>query len=432
MSLIKESILSFIGLVISNISYVIIGVLVASALGPTGKGAWTIVTLLVNYIALISTLGLDAANIYYLGQGKKTRDQIFSMIFYAWLGISLLSIGVTVPILLMWGEPLLTKGQFDNNLVIGAALIAPLFLGFRLLTTYLQGCLKIAKYNFLIMFQLCIQIIGLCLSLFMLHSGIWGIFVAYLFSLLAANFVAMAFIRLEGIHISFKEGITIAPQMFRYGIKGYFGNMIQFLNYKIDILLVNLMLGVSATGIYSVAVNLSSLCWFFSYALSISLFPRVSSGLKDSKKLIQKSARVCISLTILAGLILALVAKHLIRFLYGVNFEAAMGAMYLLLPGVVIFVYGRIVANYFLGKGRPLINSAISLISLILNIPLNFLWIPKFGIKGAAMATSISYLIISILSYIMFKYYPSDIQSFNIWGLLFFRIKKQQNMLEIH
>lgn len=48
----------------------------------------------------------------------------------------------------------------------------------------------------------------------------------------------------------------------------------------------------------------------------------------------------------------------------------------------------RILANDLYGRGKPELNIYVSLVSVMLNIILNILWIPKFGIAGAASATS--------------------------------------------
>jgi O-antigen/teichoic acid export membrane protein len=43
------------------------------------------------------------------------------------------------------------------------------------------------------------------------------------------------------------------------------------------------------------------------------------------------------------------------------------------------------------GRGKPELNIYVSFVSLVLNVVLNIIWIPRYGIIGAAYATSISY-----------------------------------------
>ncbi|MDZ7330970.1 MAG: oligosaccharide flippase family protein [candidate division KSB1 bacterium] len=423
MSLFRESTVSFVSLIIANICYLVIGVMIARALGPEGKGAWAIILMIIDYLALLSNLGLDAASVYYLGQGNHSRGQILSVIIYATIGLGLIALFIFTPIIWLWGDAIFAKGEFDAGLSIGAVLIVPLVLGLRLISSYFQGCLKIVKYNLLILIQLFFQIISLYLCLVILKWQIWGIFISYVASLLIAIGMGVIFLFVEGIGIEFHNSLALAKKMLHYGFKGYIGNLIQFVNYKVDLFLVNLLLGLSATGIYSIAVNLASLCWFVSYAMATSLFPRASASGKSSAELINRSASICLLLTGVSAGMLALICKPAIRLLYGEQFLLAAKAIYVLLPGVVIFVYTRILATYFSGNGRPLINSAISLASLAVSIPLNLILIPRLGLPGAALAITLAYIVSSGLSYLLFKFYPID-HSFEVLFHKIFRLKK--------
>jgi len=423
MSLLRESTVSFFSLIIANICYLVIGVLIARNLGPEGKGAWAIILLIIDYLALISNLGLDSASVYYLGQGSHSKCQILSIIIYATIGLGLISLFIFLPVMLAWGDVIITMGQFDLGLTIGAVLLVPMVLGLRLISSYFQGCLKIVTYNLLILIQLFFQIIGMYVCLQVLHWNVWGIFISYLASLLVAIAMGVIFVLAEGIRIMFDRNLALAKKMLRYGFKGYIGNLIQFVNYKIDLFLVNLLLGLSATGIYSIAVNLAGLCWFISYAVATSLFPRASASGKSSASLITRSALICLLLTAASAGMLALVCKPVISLLYGNEFLPAATAIYFLLPGVVIFVYTRILATYFSGNGRPLINSAISLASLAVSIPLNLFLIPRLGLPGAALAITFAYTVSSVLSYVLFKYYPLD-QGFVFLLKRVFRFKR--------
>ena len=62
-----------------------------------------------------------------------------------------------------------------------------------------------------------------------------------------------------------------------------------------------------------------------------------------------------------------------------------------LIPGVVLLSYARILSHFFAGIGRPEINTYVASFTTLLNISLNIYLVPKFGVKGAAIATSITY-----------------------------------------
>ena len=75
----------------------------------------------------------------------------------------------------------------------------------------------------------------------------------------------------------------------------------------------------------------------------------------------------------------------------------------ILLPGIVIFSMDMIVSNYFLGEGKQLYNSIGAGLMCVLNLVLNLILIPKWGINGAAFVSSITYIFGTIYSFIVFK-----------------------------
>ncbi len=65
--------------------------------------------------------------------------------------------------------------------------------------------------------------------------------------------------------------------------------------------------------------------------------------------------------------------------------------IYFLLPGILLFSPVRVLSTYFMGTGKPAVNTFVNSVTLIVNIALNLLVIPRMGVKGAAMASAISY-----------------------------------------
>ena len=60
-------------------------------------------------------------------------------------------------------------------------------------------------------------------------------------------------------------------------------------------------------------------------------------------------------------------------------------------PRIVLFSAARVLNNDIAARGRPLVNSAIAAASVVCNIALNVVLIPRYGINGAAWASTASY-----------------------------------------
>ena len=95
---------------------------------------------------------------------------------------------------------------------------------------------------------------------------------------------------------------------------------------------------------------------------------------------------------------MALLGPLLIRIIYTDAFMDAYLPMLALLPGVVLLGSTRVLTNDIAGRGYPQYNSISSAVALILTVALDFLLIPRFGIMGAALASTASYTMTALIA----------------------------------
>jgi len=113
-------------------------------------------------------------------------------------------------------------------------------------------------------------------------------------------------------------------------------------------------------------------------------------------------ARHVFGFNLLIGFILFLIAEVIIAILYGSEYYESAIALHFLIPGVVLTGMSRVLANDIAGRGKPEINTVHSAIALTFNIILNLLLIPQMGVRGAALASTISYASIAIMKVLAF------------------------------
>jgi O-antigen/teichoic acid export membrane protein len=106
--------------------------------------------------------------------------------------------------------------------------------------------------------------------------------------------------------------------------------------------------------------------------------------------------RTTLALTALGGMALAVVGRTLIVLIYGEAFATAYGPLLALLPGVVLLGGAKVLTNEIAGRGHPHYNSVASALGLGLTIVLDLLLIPRFGVLGAAIASSLAYAAIFV------------------------------------
>jgi O-antigen/teichoic acid export membrane protein len=88
------------------------------------------------------------------------------------------------------------------------------------------------------------------------------------------------------------------------------------------------------------------------------------------------------------------VAGPAVELLYSSRFSASAAVVRILVPGIVLFSAARVLGNDLAARGRPLVNSGIAGASVACNIALNLVLIPRYGINGAAWASTASYSVL--------------------------------------
>ena len=83
--------------------------------------------------------------------------------------------------------------------------------------------------------------------------------------------------------------------------------------------------------------------------------------------------------------------------MYGVEFLNSVEVLRWLMPGVLLLTIFKVLNMDLAGKGKPWVSMKAMIPSLLLNIGLNFILIPSYGANGAALSSTISYTVASLL-----------------------------------
>lgn len=386
---------SFITLV-SRVALFLVGlassVTIARVLGPEGRGIVALLTTIGALMSVVGNLGISASNVYF-GAGRPELGRNL-----AWMslvvgcavgGILMLVMGV-LPYLM----PGLTRGV-DPRLLLLYGVNIPLGLMAAHLTGLLWGMHRVVAANLLGALAAVATLLGYLLLLVPAKTVTVAIIAQ-----LAGQFVALAGLvwyvhrqvnlRLSGLRIQW----PVLWDSIAYGLKAQAGNVLQFLNYRLDMLLVNLFLGPTDLGYYAVAVSMTEVIWMPTNSLALVIFPKVSAKqVTDRAQVdIAAAARLGLLLSALLGGTLALAAPLLIRLLFGEAFLPALQALYWLLAGTIIFCLANVLASFTAGKGYPQYGTIAAAVSLPVTIGLDLLLIPRFGIAGAALASTLAYV----------------------------------------
>jgi|SRR3989344_2637990 len=179
------------------------------------------------------------------------------------------------------------------------------------------------------------------------------------------------------------------------------------MNLRIDQIMIGQMINSDALGVYSVAVTLSESWYFIPMIITGSIFP-VMITLRDlDKKLyfkkLQRVYDIFTWFSIGIAIVITFLSNSVISLLYGPNYMGASTVLSIQIWAGVFVFFGVVSARYFVIENLTKISLYRPLIGMGINIILNFILIPKYGIIGASISTLISYFFASCLSNIFFK-----------------------------
>ncbi len=391
--------------IMAGILQLISAVIVARSLGPDGNGQYAVALLLPGMLATFLNLGISPATVYYLGAGKVDTFTAFRTIIRLGSIIALTGLMLGAVCILYFGERWFPNVPY-YVLWITLALF-PFVLFQTFLSSIFQGLQNFKVFNLLLLAPPAIFLILL------LTMAIFSVVrLEYvLFACLVSNIIMVCtslFTIREEIDLNTGSIIqsNYSKQVISYGLRAHLSNILAFVNYKADIFLINLILNPAAAGIYVVAVQIVERLWLVSQSVSTVILPRLSELSSDEesrKQLTPFMCRMVLAVTLVLALLLGSLAYPLVVTFFGGAYAEAIKALLLLLPGIIAGSGARVLANDIAARGRPELNMYFSAIVVAVNVIGNILLIPKFNLSGAAIATTIAYIVNFILRLIVYR-----------------------------
>jgi O-antigen/teichoic acid export membrane protein len=198
--------------------------------------------------------------------------------------------------------------------------------------------------------------------------------------------VTRSFFTLSKFSFRFK----IAGILFSYGIWVQLANFAQTLNYRIALILLDFYWGKKVVGYFSAGLQLAEAIWIIAKSLATVQYTKIANNKSrdyaiDLTLLLSKASFV---VSFLAGAVLVLLPEKTLSFYLGKDFTNINNIILYLMPGILFFSISLIYSHYFSGRGKFMLNTVGSIISLAIIIAGGFLVIPTYGAQGAALVNS--------------------------------------------
>ena len=268
----------------------------------------------------------------------------------------------------------------------------------------LLGREKIVAHNLITAFQVVVNI-SVLLVLFVyagkidIQSYVWSLYAASITGFVLSMISALPLMRYNP-----GKGTNPMKEIFRLGFWNQLAALAQFLSYRISFYFLEQHYGEKAVGVYANGCSLAEAIWLVGNSISLIQFARLVNN--DDKQyaieISRKLTRVNVAITLAALIPLVLIPSEFYSWLFGKDFTGVQEVIWTLAPGVLAFGFTLICSHYFAGMGMYHINPIASTLGLIAAVIGCLLLVPKMGIIGAGIASSISYIVTTLFVVIVF------------------------------
>lgn len=375
---------------------VAVGIYVARYLGPASFGVYSLVQALVALFVTISKLGLDGVLVRDLLLEKRSERQAdlrrtsFTVVALS----STVSWGALVAFLHFWGP--------SGDHVFGMLLAS---------STVLLQCFTVHDWVFQSREKMAIM--SICRSIALVSAALLRIGAVHL-NLSLDYFLFFFF--LEQLIVSLLY--VVASRVVTLGLQGgrfsgsdakallssswplLLSSVSTVIYTRIDQLMIAAMLGEAQVGIYSATVRFYDAWMPVPYLITVAAVPYLVRNMEKGQAAFETAAARVFGLLFWAALMISLVFALFPTWIIGITFGPAYleGAtcLALVMASALWTAMGSASARYMIMVKMEKTVAYRTVIGAVINILLNLVLIPRWGIQGAAMATFIASFICNV------------------------------------
>jgi O-antigen/teichoic acid export membrane protein len=390
----------FAGQVFALLLSFFIGAWMARYLGPEDYGTINYALAFAGLFGFIASFGVDSILVRELVKTPEKKEELLGTSF------TLKLLGALIAIIITIIATFVVKQSSFNRILIIIFTTSFIFQSVNVVSAFFQSRVE-AKNN--VWAQVIAGMVSSVLKIIFILSGadLWWLILIFTLDACWQSLLLVLIYRRRGHRLSaWRLSWSLARQIVSTSWLLMLSAAVSFILLRIDQVMIGQILGTVEVGLYAVAVKFVEVWYFLPAIISASLFPAILNAKKTDINIYQRRLSHFFVFMLIFALFVALGTVALSYYLV----VGLFGAEYL--PAVAVLrVYAWSSLGLFLNWAfyqQLIAENRLSLIffsnfaGMILNVCLNFLFINRFAIIGAAWATLISYLLVPA---IMFGYF---------------------------
>lgn len=358
-------------------------ILVARYLGTELKGINAYISSIASIGSIVITFGMQEAYPYFRKKyGKEAIYQDYvSLIMYLYALLFLIGIALAIFI--------------PASIQIKAVFILIPLLGYSRIVGYIALIetpnLRNAWWTVISIMEILYLIF---LWIFIERNVYWGISILAFIDLLKCIVYSVL---LKTVPRWSSHILKLFAELLKFGFFPMLALLMTTLNYRIDVLMLHQYPYItdSMIGVYSLGISLSDKIVLIPDTLKGVLVSKLAKGASDDE--VAKATRLGFWSSVLLCILIFALGKPVIWLLYGAEYEGAYPVIVITAVGILAVIFFKLIAQYNVVNKKQKLNVVFLSIAIIVDVVLNLIFIPLWGINGAAFATSIGNLVCGIV-----------------------------------
>lgn len=371
-----------------------VGVLSARFLGPSNYGLISYANALIAFFMSLCTLGINSVIVKELIDRPDEEGVTLGSAICFRLASSFCSVILSVAVSLI-----IDFGQWETIIVVALCSVSLIFHAFDTINYWFQSKYN-SKITAIATFVAYVVTATYKVVLLILKKSVfWFAFATSVDYIVLGIFLIIAYKKNGGpkLSLSFKRGKEILSRSYHYILSGL---MVSIYGHT-DKLMLKQMLSETQVGYYATATAICAMWTFVLSAIIDSMYPTIVNAFKKDQETFERRNRqlyaIVFYVSVFVSVVFLLLGQFVIKILYGDEFMPAVLPLKIVTWYTAFSFLGVARSSWMVCNNKQKYLKYMYIPAIIINVALNYLFIPSMGAAGAALASLITQMFTSII-----------------------------------
>mgnify|MGYP003882679165 CR=1 FL=1 len=392
----KNTSIIIVGNVIFRIISLFVTIYLARYLGTADFGKYSFVFAYLAFFGILTDLGLSTILVREMSRNSAIAPKLIGNAYIIRWILTVFAVILSIAVITLMSYPA------DTTTCIYIAAFTLLFQSFSgFYSTIFQANLRMG-YN--IFAKLVFRVLSAAIILWIIFAKgtLLQVIFALVFSEGVKTLINYSFSR-KFVRPKFVIDFGLWRHLIKEALPIALSNVVWVIYYQTDMIMLSIMEGDVAVGIYSAAHKLFDPLLLIPTALMMSMFPIMSASFKSSNERLIKSYRLSLKYLLIMALPIVigvtLLSDKIILLIYGRSYANSATVLQILILALVFTFANSVFLNLLVAIDKQKLHTLSFCLCAIVNVVLNLTLIPILSYNGAAIATLFTNIVLLLASF---------------------------------